>query len=96
MYFAGTATSRTDGEISVKLKKRFAYRYSPKKEGVDKTTWWPMKRHSYSKVKFSDWSGTYVKDQVVSFPEKRVFNAKIRVVNGILMALKDECKRGTH
>ncbi len=96
LYYEGTITSKESHNLSVKLSRRFAYHYSPRKEGIDDTTWWPSKRHSYTEVKFGDWKGKYVQGQVVPFPKERVFNARIGVVNGMLILLKDECKRGTY
>ncbi len=94
-FYEGTVTDAAGETFSVRLGKRFGYRYHPEKEGIDNTDWWcvPQKRHCYSAVKFSDWQGQYAENQVVSFPKQQVYNADTGIINGISDFLRQNCKR---
>jgi len=95
IFYEGTVTDKKDDTISLRLEKRFGYRYHPDKEGIDNTDWWciPKKRHCYSPVKFSDWQGKYSENQVVTFPKSQVYNARITIINGISIFLQQNCNR---
>ncbi len=95
IFFEGTVTDKSDETITLRLEKRFGYRYHPDKEGIDKKDWWciPKRRHCYSSIKFSDWDGKYSEKQVVSFTKDKVYNARIKIINGMSIFLQQNCSR---
>ena len=95
IFYCGTVTDKKNDAVSVRVEKRFGYRYYPDKEGVDNTDWWciPKKRHCYSAIKFSDWEGKYSENQIVPFPISQVYNAKVKIINGMSAFLIQNCNR---
>ena len=95
ILYEGIITDNADDMLSIRLLKRYGYRYHPDKEGIDGTDWWcvPKKRHCYSEVKFTDWQGEYSENEIVSFPKERVYNANTSIVNGVSDFLENNCKR---
>ncbi|MCP4111893.1 MAG: hypothetical protein GY749_41255 [Desulfobacteraceae bacterium] len=95
IFFEGTVTDKSDETISVRLEKRFGYRFHPDKEGVDKKDWLciPKRGHCYSSINFSDWDGKYSESQVVSFTKDKVYNARITTIIGISSFLQQNCNR---
>jgi len=94
ILYEGVVNAIKTDNVFVRLEKRLGYRYRPQLEGIDDTAWWciPSRRHCYSTIKFSDWGGQYSQNQVVSFPKKRVYNAQIKITDGITHFLQQACK----
>ncbi len=95
IFYEGIVAEKERDSVSVRLEKRFGYRFHPGSEGLDKTDWWciPRRRHCYSTIDFKDWGGAYAPGQVISFPADRVFNARITIINGISQYLRTYCRR---
>jgi len=94
ILYEGVVTAIKADNVFVRLERRLGYRYRSQLEGIDDTAWWciPPRRHCYSSIKFSDWKGLYSKDQVVSFPEKRVYNAQIKITDSVAHFLQQTCE----
>ncbi len=94
ILYEGVVTAIKADSVFVRLEKRLGYRYRPQQEGVDRNNWWciPPRRHCYSAIKFSDWKGLYSQNQVVFFPKKRVYNAKIEIINAITHFIQQTCE----
>lgn len=95
IFYEGRVTNKDPNTVAVSLEKRFGYRYHPEKEGIDHTSWWcvPTKRHCYAQIQFSDWGGKYFPNQIARFPISQVYNAKIEIVNGMALFLRQACHR---
>ena len=95
IFYEGTALTKDPDTISVRLEKRFAYRYHPEKEGEDRTNWWcvPARKYCYSEIQFSDWDGKYVPNQTRRFPSDMVYNAKIQIPHGMSFVLEQACNK---
>jgi len=95
IVYEGVVIATQGDNVFVRLDKRLGYRFRPQLEGIDRTNWWciPLRRHCYSVVKFSDWNGQYVQNQVAFFPGKRVYYAKIRIVDAVAPFLQQMCER---
>jgi len=94
ILYEGVATGIQGDHVAVRVEKRLGYRLRPQQQGIDSNNWWciPPRRHCYSVVKFNDWNGPYTKNQVVSFPQERVYNAKLTIINSMTHFLGRTCK----
>lgn len=95
IFYTGAVVAKTAHHVSVKVEKRFGYRYLAKKEGINSHDWWcvPSRRHCYSEIGFKDWNGLRVKDDVVQFPVDLVYNEKIEIINAMSDCLRNHCQR---
>ncbi len=94
ILYEGVVTAIKAEDVFVRLEKRLGYRFRPQLEGIDNTAWWciPPRRHCYSSIKFSDWKGQYSQNQVVNFPKKRVYNAQIKIIDGVTHFFQQACE----
>ncbi|MDM8515573.1 peptidoglycan-binding domain-containing protein [Desulfobacterales bacterium HSG16] len=95
IFYQGIVTQISGELFSLRLEKRFGYRFHPEREGINNTDWWcvPRRRHCYSAIKFDDWKGKYEKNMIVQFEKDKIFNSRITIINGISRFLQQNCNR---
>ena len=91
LIYQGKQMGKKAGQVAVVVTRRFALRWIPGKEGVDRHDWYcvPRRAFCYSEVEFSAWQGRFEPGDRGEFPQDRVYAGR----NGIILAANQQFEK---
>ena len=93
LVYDGTVKKKYKNKALIQLKKRYGFRFNPRKTGINSSDWYcvPRRRICYSEVDFSDWKGKHDKGDQVTFRRSKLLPKASGIKLAIGTTIKKKC-----